>query len=187
MTVNAKNLTEVREALSSIADPRVRCGGTKTAASAGANLCIADMAGVQQYEPSEYTFTALAGTKLADVRQMLAGTRTIHAIRPTTGERRRNPWWHGRNRTFGVRPLSLRWSPRFFAGRSNGDVRRPRCLRWWQGSQERRRIRHSEIDGRIDGNIRCDDGADLQGFPPTRKLLDVAAEFRFVCSCRRHS
>ncbi len=72
MTVHAKNLDEVREAIAAINAPRVKCGGTKTATSSGANLCVADMAGVLQYEPSEYTFTALAGTKLADVRQMLA-------------------------------------------------------------------------------------------------------------------
>ncbi|MFC1759601.1 FAD-binding protein [Planctomycetota bacterium] len=72
MTASANNLKEVREAIASLDAVRVRAGGTKSAASGDANLCIDGMAGVLQYEPSEYTFTALAGTRLAEVRKMLA-------------------------------------------------------------------------------------------------------------------
>ena len=72
MIQSATSIDEVQEAVSSISDLKIRSGGSKTAMSRHANLCVAKMAGVLQYEPSEYTFTALAGTKLSDVREMLA-------------------------------------------------------------------------------------------------------------------
>jgi glycolate oxidase FAD binding subunit len=51
-------------------------GGTKSAASAGlsgfAPLRLAGLAGILEYEPAEYTFTALAGTPLRTVAAELA-------------------------------------------------------------------------------------------------------------------
>jgi glycolate oxidase FAD binding subunit len=70
--VTVKNLDEVRQAIETLESVNVRAGGTKSALSSHANLCTASLSGILQYEPSEYTFTALAGTKLSEVRDMLA-------------------------------------------------------------------------------------------------------------------
>ncbi|MGI9428083.1 MAG: FAD-binding protein, partial [Bythopirellula sp.] len=51
---------------------RVAGGQTKTATSSRANVSLAGLAGVLQYEPAEFTFTARAGTRLDEVEQMLA-------------------------------------------------------------------------------------------------------------------
>ena len=49
------------------------CGsGTKPALAAGANLSLAGLSGVLEYQPGEYTFTALAGTRVSEVQAMLA-------------------------------------------------------------------------------------------------------------------
>lgn len=63
---------EVREAVLALPKVRVRGGGTKTALSAGATLSLAGLHGILEYEPGEFTFTALAGTPLATVRDALA-------------------------------------------------------------------------------------------------------------------
>jgi glycolate oxidase FAD binding subunit len=47
-------------------------GGSKPALSADGNLPLADLVGVTEYEPAEYTFTALAGTPVAAVERLLA-------------------------------------------------------------------------------------------------------------------
>ena len=50
-------------------------GGSKTALSApgdGAALEISGLQGLLEYEPSEYTFTALAGTRLDEIEHLLA-------------------------------------------------------------------------------------------------------------------
>lgn len=66
------SLSQLQEAVQTMPHVRVRGGGTKTALSAGANLSVRDLSGVLAYNPSEYTFTALAGTPLAEVAAMLA-------------------------------------------------------------------------------------------------------------------
>ena len=50
----------------------VRAGGSKTALSAGATLDLSELDGVVEYQPDEYTFSALAGTPLRDIEAMLA-------------------------------------------------------------------------------------------------------------------
>lgn len=50
----------------------VRGGGSKSALSRDATLDLGGLAGVVEYDPSEYTFTALAGTPLAMIRDLLA-------------------------------------------------------------------------------------------------------------------
>ena len=50
----------------------VRGGGSKTALSHGANLELKDAAGVLEYDPQEYTFTALAGTPITEITELLA-------------------------------------------------------------------------------------------------------------------
>ncbi len=51
---------------------RVRGGSSKPALSAGANLDLRDVSGVTEYNPQEYTFTALSGTPLTEVNKLLA-------------------------------------------------------------------------------------------------------------------
>jgi len=63
---------EVRDAVAALPAVRVRCGGTKTALCAEATLSTAGLSGILEYEPGEFTFTALAGTPLAVVRDALA-------------------------------------------------------------------------------------------------------------------
>jgi glycolate oxidase FAD binding subunit len=50
---------------------RARGAGSKPALSGQANLELAALSGILEYDPSEYTFTALAGTTLLQVREML--------------------------------------------------------------------------------------------------------------------
>lgn len=65
------SVAEVQDAVRQL-DQVVATGrGTKSAMSAGANLSLAGMAGVLEYDPSEFTFTASAGTTLATVRDLL--------------------------------------------------------------------------------------------------------------------
>jgi glycolate oxidase FAD binding subunit len=48
-----------------------RGGGSKPALSGQANLELAALSGVLEYDPSEYTFTALAGTTVLEVQELL--------------------------------------------------------------------------------------------------------------------
>jgi len=66
------NLEELQEAVRQLDRVIVRGAGTKSAMSAGANLSTADLSGVLDYNPSEFTFTARAGTRLSEVRDLLA-------------------------------------------------------------------------------------------------------------------
>jgi glycolate oxidase FAD binding subunit len=50
---------------------RARGGGTKPALSGQANLELAALSGILEYDPSEYTFTALAGTTVLEVQELL--------------------------------------------------------------------------------------------------------------------
>jgi glycolate oxidase FAD binding subunit len=70
--VRAGTPDEVREAVRSLPRVRVRAGGSKDALSADATLEVAGLSGVLEYDPQEYTFTALAGTPLREVAAMLA-------------------------------------------------------------------------------------------------------------------
>jgi glycolate oxidase FAD binding subunit len=51
---------------------RVRGGGTKPALTESANLEMQKLSGILEYDPSEYTFTALAGTRVSEVAALLA-------------------------------------------------------------------------------------------------------------------
>jgi glycolate oxidase FAD binding subunit len=52
-----------------------RGGGSKpglsTPAEGGTSLDVSGLAGVLEYDPGEFTFTALAGTRVADVQALL--------------------------------------------------------------------------------------------------------------------
>lgn len=59
------------------------CGaGTKPALSHNATLTMAGMSGILEYEPSEYTFTALAGTPLSEIRDALAKNGQLFPFDP---------------------------------------------------------------------------------------------------------
>ncbi len=51
---------------------RVTGGGTKPALSHSANVSVAKLSGVLKYNPAEFTFTALAGTRIDEVEMILA-------------------------------------------------------------------------------------------------------------------
>ncbi|MCG8587236.1 MAG: FAD-binding protein [Pirellulales bacterium] len=70
--IEAATISDIQEAVRGHDRIRVVAGGTKDALSAGANMSLAALAGVLEYEPSEYTFTALAGTKVSEIEEMLA-------------------------------------------------------------------------------------------------------------------
>jgi glycolate oxidase FAD binding subunit len=57
-----------------LSKPRVRPtgGGSKPALSGWGNLTMNDVSGVLEYNPQEYTFTALAGTPVKEVQTLLA-------------------------------------------------------------------------------------------------------------------
>jgi glycolate oxidase FAD binding subunit len=67
-----ESIEEVQEAVRSQERVRIVGGGTKPALSRDASLSTAKLSGILEYEPSEYTFTALAGTPLAEIRDELA-------------------------------------------------------------------------------------------------------------------
>ena len=67
--VHIQSEEQLAELIQSRPAVRVRGGGTKRSDSDAVSM--ANLAGVTRYEPSEYTFTAMAGTPLREVRQLL--------------------------------------------------------------------------------------------------------------------
>jgi len=76
------SIDELQRAVRESPSVKVVGGGTKTALSAGANLSTRALCGVLQYEPTEYTFTALAGTPVRDIVDMLAEHRQFLPFDP---------------------------------------------------------------------------------------------------------
>jgi glycolate oxidase FAD binding subunit len=72
--MNQPNMTipEIQDFIKSNARVSVRGGGTKPAISSAANLELRNLSGILEYDPSEYTFTALAGTRVSEVATLLA-------------------------------------------------------------------------------------------------------------------
>ncbi len=70
-----QNIDELKEMVRGHARLRLRGGGTKSALSTPVNgaatLDLKDLSGVVEYDPGEYTFTALSGTPVADVQSQL--------------------------------------------------------------------------------------------------------------------
>lgn len=54
---------------------RVFAGHTKSALSGGQGFNLSALSGITAYDPEEFTITALAGTTLAEVHEVLAGNR----------------------------------------------------------------------------------------------------------------
>jgi glycolate oxidase FAD binding subunit len=76
MELKPTTIAEVEEAVAQSPHVMVRAGATKPALAMPANgsavLDLAGLSGVLEYEPGEFTFTALAGTRVAVVRDLLA-------------------------------------------------------------------------------------------------------------------
>lgn len=66
------NAAHVQEAVKTAERLRVQGGGSKPALSRGAGLELPELSGVSEYNPNEYTFTALSGTPLSEVNDLLA-------------------------------------------------------------------------------------------------------------------
>ena len=66
------NAAQVQDAVKGAERLRVRGGGSKPALSQGAGLELRDLSGISEYNPNEYTFTALSGTPLSEVNDLLA-------------------------------------------------------------------------------------------------------------------
>lgn len=62
---------ELIDEIESAETVRVAGGGTKPALSGDATLCLSQLRGVVEYQPSEYTMTVLAGTPLAELNRLL--------------------------------------------------------------------------------------------------------------------
>lgn len=75
-TLRPGSFREVQQAVADHARIRPRGGGTKPALSRPsegiASLELSGLSGIVEYEPEEYTFTALAGTPVAQVQEILA-------------------------------------------------------------------------------------------------------------------
>jgi glycolate oxidase FAD binding subunit len=76
------NIEELQDVVRSSENIRVCGAGTKPALSNGATLSTASMSGILEYEPTEYTFTALAGTPLAEIRDALAENGQLFPFDP---------------------------------------------------------------------------------------------------------
>lgn len=62
----------VRTAVAERGAVRVAAGGSKPALSRAATLSVAELTGVVEYEPAEYTVTVRAGTPVRELRELLA-------------------------------------------------------------------------------------------------------------------
>lgn len=74
--INVTNIREIQEAVRSHTGLLPKGGGTKPALSTSANgastLNLSGLSNILEYQPNEYTFTALAGTPVAEVENALA-------------------------------------------------------------------------------------------------------------------
>lgn len=67
----AATIEEVQQAVVDLRRVHVVAGGSKPALSAQATLSVAPLRGIVEYQPDEFTFTARAGTPVAEVQRML--------------------------------------------------------------------------------------------------------------------
>lgn len=67
----ATTIEQIQDAVRSRSSLQVTAGGSKPALSGDANLSLAGLSGVLEYDPSEFTFTALAATPIADVVRLV--------------------------------------------------------------------------------------------------------------------
>lgn len=76
------NIQELQDLVRTSEHLRVCGAGTKPALSNGATISTSGMSGILEYEPSEYTFTALAGTPLSEIRDALAKNGQLFPFDP---------------------------------------------------------------------------------------------------------
>ncbi|MGZ0167562.1 MAG: FAD-binding protein [Planctomycetales bacterium] len=76
------NIEELQDIVRASERIRVCGAGTKPALSNGATVSTAGMSGILEYEPTEYTFTALAGTPLSEIRDALAKNGQLFPFDP---------------------------------------------------------------------------------------------------------
>jgi len=72
MAEQPTTVEEVCDFVRSSKHVRVVAGGSKTNLSREPNLCVAGLSGVIEYQPDEFTFTAMAGTPVAQIEEVLA-------------------------------------------------------------------------------------------------------------------
>ncbi len=65
-------IPEIQDTIKSNPRVWVRGGGTKPALSSSATLEMQGLSGMLEYDPNEFTFTALAGTRVSEVAKLLA-------------------------------------------------------------------------------------------------------------------
>jgi glycolate oxidase FAD binding subunit len=70
--MTAHHVQRIQDAVLSKLRVRPTGGGSKPALSGWGNLTMSEVSGVLEYNPQEYTFTALAGTPIKDVQTLLA-------------------------------------------------------------------------------------------------------------------
>jgi glycolate oxidase FAD binding subunit len=89
--IHAKTITDIQAAVRGTGPLLPRGGGTKPALSTPANgataLDMSGLAGVLEYEPGEFTFTALAGTRIRDVQALLREQGQYLPFDPPLSER----------------------------------------------------------------------------------------------------
>ena len=86
-TEKAQHLEDIQQFVRLQPRVVVQAGDTKRPLHADANLDLSDWAGVVEYEPTEYTFTARSGTRLAAVRDLLAAHHQFLPFDPILIER----------------------------------------------------------------------------------------------------
>jgi len=72
MVQQATTLEEVRQFVHSAPHVRVVGGGSKANLSREPTLCVRGLSGLIEYQPDEFTFTAWAGTPIAEIEAILA-------------------------------------------------------------------------------------------------------------------
>ncbi|MDA1164544.1 MAG: FAD-binding protein [Planctomycetota bacterium] len=76
------SIDELQDIIRSAEKVRACGAGTKPALSRDATLTTTGLTGILEYEPSEYTFTALAGTPLSEIRDALAKNGQLFPFDP---------------------------------------------------------------------------------------------------------
>lgn len=71
MTNYQEHIAEIQERIRTGAKLKAKGGGTKTALSEGSNLDFRGLSGVLEYDPQEYTLSALAGTPIKTIEALL--------------------------------------------------------------------------------------------------------------------
>ena len=80
--ITPHSIEEVRKAVQATPTLKTVGGGTKPALSTGGTLSTEHLSGVLEYEPNEYTFTALAGTPLSEIEEILAENKQFLPFDP---------------------------------------------------------------------------------------------------------